>query len=305
MWRSHRALILFACCVAGLLAGGQSGLVPTPDGRVLNLRDGQQRDLRPMSQAASSREASRGARQRHSVPAGLAGMAAGDTRNSHGEALGHSQSDANSGSPRARRGAQQASRGAQQAGRGREHFTMWPQLDSLAVAPGSISTDVTGRDPLGPRALRLWQLVAGQPRLLGETLSTADERFSFGQLPVPTRGLSLVVTPVGADARIPSPLELRTPEIPPPLVEIDMGESGALDVRLFPVIHEGSLTLHGEYGEILRRINLSERRSAGENALSLSLPPPEPPDAIYVTHELADGRHSISRPIVLPTAADF
>ena len=78
-----------------------------------------------------------------------------------------------------------------------------PYFDPILVAPDTVSVGITGVDPLGPRRLVLWRLSGDTVSRLGETQSDRRQRFDFGQVLVPSRGLTLAVTPAGEAFRRP------------------------------------------------------------------------------------------------------
>jgi hypothetical protein len=168
------------------------------------------------------------------------------------------------------------------------------QLDAPELAPGAISFRATGFDPLGRRALTLWRVDEERSARLATTTGDASGEFDFGGVLVPIRGIALVAT---ADGRPPTAEERRDAlsirsDLPIPRVEWLESEGAVISFEVHTAIAEGSVVLADAEENLIARFEISSDspNTRGSSRLVIDLETDE--DAVWIAHELQDGRSS-------------
>ncbi len=173
-----------------------------------------------------------------------------------------------------------------------EASSSWPVLDPPVVSADRLTAHIEGVDPIGARAVLLWQRGPDGAMLLEQTRSDHDGRFEFGELPVPNGDYALVVTSQRGDPLSASPTRATRSDLPPPGVS-SMIDADVVQVELHPAVLDGELLVIDDDGSVWQRVEVTRSpllveiaadRLAGDHS---------------VVHRLPDGRQSRSRSIHL------
>jgi hypothetical protein len=191
----------------------------------------------------------------------------------------------------------------------REGAKIVPELQPLLVLSAerranSVTGEVLGMDPNGPRALTLWQIAPGGERAsrLARGESARDGRFRFGAVLLPHARVRLVVTPQGLEPGEPgaSPaFEVAEHAIAPPRVRTQLAGEGVWRLQLQWARAGATLLVADEAGREIARRALPQAGEGGERSPRIEFEVGVEPGAqmLLVAQHLADGRRSGWRPV--------
>jgi hypothetical protein len=147
----------------------------------------------------------------------------------------------------------------------------------------------------------LWQLGNDGAAPLARTTSDPDGGFVFPQVPIPERGLELVVAPLGVAPDRPgsaSPFRLARPEPGPVRVTHRVNSTEGGEIWIWPPRAEGDIVAADADGLVVAVISVG--RFSSSTPLVLEVPPRRDPELLFVWQELPDGTLTPATPVELP-----
>jgi hypothetical protein len=184
-----------------------------------------------------------------------------------------------------------------------------PEMQPLLVLSAerranSVTGEILGMDPNGPRALTLWQIAPGGERAsrLARGESARDGRFRFGAVLLPHARVRLVVTPQGlepGELGASPAFEVAEHAIAPPRVRLQVAGEGAWRLQLQWAQAGATLLVADEAGREVARRALPQADEGGERSPGIEFEVGVAPGAqmLLVAQHLADGRRSGWRPV--------